>query len=113
MKYEESMIQQMVVAYIKNRYPEIILTCAPAYASNVKQGKRNKSMGLCKGWPDLFIAYPSKGYNGLFIELKTATGKLSKIQKELLEKLNDVGYRAVVAYGYDDAIHLVKKYLTK
>lgn len=89
-----------------------------------ESGKRNfglmmrlKQMGFKRGVPDMMICYPSIDSNsyGLFIELKKSKehggGRVSEPQKEWLDKLNRVGYEAVVAYGCDDAIEKVKEYL--
>ena len=37
--------------------------------------------------------------------------RVSPAQKEWIEKLNSVGYRAVVCYGADEAIREIKNYL--
>ena len=36
---------------------------------------------------------------------------VSLSQKEWLERLNKVGYKAVVCYGFDEAIEAITKYL--
>lgn len=81
-----------------------------------KRSKRNgaelKRMGLSKGVPDLFLAYPNNKYHGLWIELKAdATKRVSKEQKEWINKLNKYGYKATVCFGADAAIQEIKNYL--
>lgn len=69
-------------------------------------------------------------YHGLAIELKApehnviikkgknegkirkAIGKLSPEQKEIIEKLNKVRYKAVCCFGSDEAIKVIKEYLS-
>ena len=70
-----------------------------------------KAMGTLAGFPDLFIFIPKGGFNGLFIELKTKTGKVSENQELMIERLNEQGYRAVVCYGFDESIKTIKDYL--
>jgi len=70
-----------------------------------------KSEGVKKGVPDYFLPVPSQGYHGLFIELKTATGKLSPEQKTWLENLTKLGYSACVARGWEEATEAIKLYL--
>lgn len=112
MFYQEHHIQEAVVNWVKYQYPDIAFTCAPGNAKNALQGVRNKKMGYCKGWPDLFFARPSNGYYGLFIELKTDKGKLDKESQEpLLKKLNDLGYKAVVCRSFEEAEKIIKNYL--
>ena len=78
---------------------------------NVIEACNLKRQGVTMGVPDLFLAYPSSGYYGLFIELKSASGRLSYAQKEWIERLNNKGYLAVVAYSLDEAINIVKNYI--
>ena len=70
--------------------------------------------GLKKGFPDNFIAEPNKKYHGLFIELKRAKKRLSKIsaeQKAWIKDLSEKGYKAVVCYGAEEAKRVVLEYL--
>jgi hypothetical protein len=69
-----------------------------------------KAEGVKKGVPDLFLALPNESHAGLFIELKTETGRASKEQKEWIARLNENGYRAVVCFGYQEAINEIKTY---
>lgn len=111
MRYEENQIQEALVRYVRTRYPTTLFTCAPSYAKDARTGARNKKMGYLKGFPDLFFAYPMGGYYGLFLEIKTATGKESKEQKEIREQLNMHNYKSIVCYGLDAAIKAVDNYL--
>lgn len=71
-----------------------------------------KREGVKAGVPDIIFAYPSQGYNGLFIELKRQKGGVvSEEQKYMLELLNANNYKAVVCNGCDDAVKTLKSYL--
>lgn len=72
---------------------------------------RNRQMGVKSGVPDLFYPVPMKGYHGLFIEMKTKTGRLSAAQKRWLNALNQMGYKAVVAHGWKEAKCQIMDYL--
>lgn len=74
-------------------------------------GQRLNSQGRLPGASDLFIAYPTKTFCGLFIEMKSLKGKPTKIQLEFIERMNHVGYCAQVCYGANDAIELINGYL--
>lgn len=111
MKREESMIQKIVVDFIRRKYPEIIFTSAPAVAKSPRQGHENKLMGYWKGFPDLFIACPVKGYYGLFIELKTAKGKVSPEQETTIIRLTNSGYKAIICRSPEEAIIEINKYM--
>lgn len=77
------------------------------------QGKKLKREGLKKGVPDLCLPVPRREYNGLYIEMKYGNGRISKEQKEWLEKLNKQGYLAVVCYGFEEARETIEAYISK
>ena len=52
--------------------------------AGIKWGIRNRQLGVKSGVPDLMLPIPAKGYHGLFVEMKTAHGKLSENQKRWL-----------------------------
>lgn len=72
---------------------------------------RNRQMGVKSGVPDLMLPIPSKGYHGLFIEMKAKGGRVSITQKKWIDALNTMGYLAVVAHGWEDAKCLILDYL--
>lgn len=80
-------------------------------------GARAKRAGMMAGIPDIFIPYPFNQYAGLWIELKRRIVKgenkptISQLQKEAIEYLNNVGYKAIVCYGAEEAIEAIKTYL--
>ena len=77
---------------------------------NAREGAKFKREGVLSGIPDIVLALPSKAYHGLFLELKSRVGKLSKEQKSFLDRVRDVGYCAEVARSVDEAIGIVTKY---
>lgn len=90
------------------------------HTASANGGKRNlltaiklKRMGLSAGFPDIFIPLPSDKYHGLFLEMKRIEGgKVSDSQQEWLNFLNNNGYYAQVAYGFDEAKEIVIYYLS-
>jgi hypothetical protein len=85
-------------------------------ASSIHTAKRAKDCGMKKGFPDLFLPVASGGRYGLFVELKRVGGtpcEVSPEQSWWLEQLSEQGYRAVVAYGWQDAAEQIEKYLNK
>ncbi len=81
------------------------------------EGKRSvgyaamlKSMGLRKGFPDLFVTRARGGYHGLFIEMKYGKGKTSEDQKKWLKLLTAEGYACAVCYTAAAAIRIIEIY---
>lgn len=77
----------------------------------IKEAVKLKKMGVCPGVPDICIPMPNKKYHSLYIELKrTKKTAVTKFQKEWIKKLNELGNKAVVCYGADEAIKEIDLY---
>jgi hypothetical protein len=75
------------------------------------QGKKMKAEGLTKGVSDLLIAFPCRGFHGLWYEVK-APGKIpSDEQLEFLAGMQKVGYAADWGDSVDKGIQDFKDYL--
>lgn len=61
--------------------------------------------------PDLFYPVPLNGYHGLFIEMKADNGRLSKEQKRWFDVLTTLGYKCVVARGWEQARDALLEYI--
>jgi len=70
-----------------------------------------KKQGVRSGVPDLCLPVPSRGYHGLYIEMKTKDGVTSKEQKDWIMALREQGYAAKVCRGFDDAKEFICRYL--
>lgn len=77
----------------------------PAEAAHLKR------MGVRAGVPDLFLPYPVGDWHGLWIEMKSQTGRPTALQTEWLEWLRSQGYAAYVCKGAEAAINCLKMYL--
>ena len=75
-------------------------------------GRGPAGFEYCAGVPDMFLAAPVGGYHGLYIELKTQTGKVSKAQREYHKRLRQEGYAVAVCYGAENAIKMLDYYLS-
>lgn len=70
--------------------------------------------GMRKGFPDNFIPIRSRGWGGLFIELKRRKKSLSRKseeQKTWIERLRALGYWAEFCYGAEEAVQVIRSYL--
>lgn len=77
----------------------------PAEAANLKR------QGVRPGVSDVFLPTARGGYHGLYIEMKSKTGKPSDNQREFVEAMIGEGYKAIFCYGADEAICAIEKYL--
>lgn len=126
-KHEES-IQRRVSTYIKSTYPgvEFHSDYAAGLHLTENQAKIRKSLNSGRGWSDMFIAKPSRGYHGLFLELKKdgvaiyvtkgprkgelVASEQIEIEAAFLKKMNDEGYLARFAVGFESAKKIIDWY---
>jgi hypothetical protein len=84
---------------------------------NPREAARLKRMGVRAGIPDYFLHVPVKGWAGLWIELKrpkagaVKAGATTERQDEQLRLMASLGYRAEVAYGWEQAADIIADYL--
>ena len=117
MALTEDQIQKQIISWAKlyrhNGQPlsELIHHSPNGGQRHIVTATRFKAMGTLAGFPDLFVFIARGGFNGLFIELKKPKGRVSAIQQQRIDALNEQGYRAVVCYGFDESIKTITDYL--
>jgi hypothetical protein len=92
-----------------NKGHEIILN-----NGNVKHVNFDKKSGVKRTISNLFLAYPSGGYHGMWIELKRSrllSGALTKEQREWQSAMRELGYKAIVCHREQDAYDELIAYL--
>lgn len=118
---KEHMEQTALVAWLR---------CHPTlkkyFLKNDNEGKRTpaqgfqaKRMGLRPGASDLFIAWPTKTYAGLWLEMKrnkkyTPSERARPTwvaQEEFLNDMRSVGYAGYFCYGWEDGKRIIEGYL--
>jgi len=67
--------------------------------------------GLRRGIPDVNVPYPRGGYGSLYLELKTAIGRVRKEQAAWHKALQEAGNCVYVVRSLDAAIMAVEHYL--
>jgi hypothetical protein len=107
----ELAIQVDLVKWLELRFPGVLF-CASAggMRTSMRQAVKMKRSGYRKGFPDLFIYEPRRGFNGLAIELKSEEGSPSKEQIAWITRLNARGYYATICKGLDEAMATVEAY---
>lgn len=118
MRHEESKAQRSLITWWKLAHRGLGVPWEELLFSIPNEGKRGqieggrmKAMGLRPGAPDLMLAVPRGGYGGLFIELKTPSGRVSEEQKRFHSWLIGAGYWVKVARGWDQARAEIEAYL--
>ena len=113
----ESQEQQLLfewAALSAGRWPELAMMYhIPNGGSRSKaEAGRFRAEGVKAGVPDICLPAARGGYHGLYIELKRVKGgRVSPAQQGWIAALRDQGYYACVCKGWDDAAHVIKKYL--
>jgi hypothetical protein len=79
--------------------------CSPQHGAILKR------MGVKAGVSDVAIMRPSRGFHGMFLELKSSKGKISPLQSKFMADMHREGYATKVAYGSEEAIFIIKHYL--
>lgn len=110
--------QEITVQWFKLKYRDILIVASANGGSrDVREARNLKKSGVLAGIPDLQVFKACRGYHGLLIEMKapatntTKRGSLTKLQEACLEKLNDEGYYAVPAWGFEEARVIINWYL--
>lgn len=80
---------------------------------SIYHGRILKRMGRRSGVCDVFIAYPSKTFPGMFLELKAKGKKPTANQFQFMDDMRQVGYFVEWADNFDDAQRLIKWYLNQ
>lgn len=99
---------------IRDRWPELALLhhIKNETTGGAAEVAADKAMGVKKGVPDLCLPVTRGGFHGLYIEMKTPSGRASEAQRWWMMELTKQGYRAVVCHGYDAAVAELCWYLS-
>lgn len=103
--------QSALIKWARSKGINLLFSIPNGEYRSMSVAKRLKKEGLQPGVPDLFLAIPRGPYHGLFIEMKSLTGKPSKLQSAWLAALSSMGYRAVICRGFEVAKKEIEEYL--
>lgn len=79
---------------------------------NKGEARKLKATGTKSGVPDLFLPVPRSQKYGLFIEMKVGRNKCTENQKKWIRALMEQGYEVKVCYSAEEAIQIIKRYLS-
>ena len=113
-QHQVTLIRWTQQSEIRQRFPELALLyhIPNGGKRDVIEAKHLKAQGVKSGVPDLHLPVSRKGYNGLYIEMKTDIGRPTENQKWWIEKLNIQGNYAVVCHSWEEARKCLIWYLT-
>lgn len=115
----EEQIQIQLLSWVNQEaiqfFPELqyLFHVPNGHLRDERIGARLKRAGVKKGVPDLWLPVPKGPYHGLIIELKRdEKSATSPEQRKWIAALNDMGYRAEICIGLENARMTILNYLT-
>lgn len=127
MKHEESNMQRACIRWFDAQYGHLYnrtvtkggktqrLSLLFAVPNGGRRGKVEAAIlsgeGVRPGVSDLVLAVPSHPHSGLFMELKTDTGRPTESQKAFAEMVRAQGYRHEFVRSVEQFIDTVNGYL--
>ena len=116
MKHEEHILQSECVSIFRLFYPHLknLLFAIPnGGARTAATGAMLKKEGVMPGVADLIFVFPNADFHGLFIEMKTATGKQTPSQKEFEKAVTEQQYKYIVCRSVQEFMTEIKKYIRR
>lgn len=110
----EELVQQAIVDFVAKCCPKVLLSASQngMYAGKGKFAglyvDKQKRLGMLPGEPDLMLTWSLK--NILFVEVKSADGKISDNQEKVISKRRGQGFDCEIVYSLDDFMEVVCKY---
>ena len=113
-QHQSALIKWSQLPQIRERYPELkLLHHIPNGGKRDPiEAKHLKAQGVKPGVPDLCLPVARGNFHGLYIEMKTETGRPSDNQKWWIKELNDQKYKAVICHGWEEAKKCLTDYLS-
>lgn len=77
-----------------------------------REGVLFRKLGVRAGVSDYCLIKPIGDYHGMYLEVKSLKGRLSDVQSSFLSDASEQEYHTAVAYGFDECIAAIDKYLS-
>lgn len=114
MRNDEHKLQKACVEWFRLQYPRHLIFAIPnGGRRNAVTGAMLKEEGVVAGVADLFIMASNSNYYGLFIEMKTPTGRQNSKQKDFQQIAIKAGYQYIVCHSLMEFINEVNYYFAK
>ena len=116
---EHSRIQKACVKWYRYQYSDkknllfSITNGIPVADKNTRIKIYNRLIdeGLQPGVPDLFLSIGNSIYNGLYIEIKSKTDRLRKVQADMIRELESENYKCIIVRSLDEFIEQINEYM--
>ena len=106
----EAIEQIKVIEWIKQCTDIPVIHIANERQSSVQYGSILKRMGVMPGVADLFFPRGTGNIPGMWIEMKSAKGKVSPLQAKFLCQMVNEGYVCYICYSAEEAIMRIKAF---
>ena len=94
--------------WLRKTYPSLLFHHSANERQGAKTGLSCKLMGQCKGWPDLMIVVQARC---LGIEFKIRGNGLRQEQREVLSRLEKLGWKIAVCYTFEEFKTVVEEWI--
>ncbi len=113
-EHAEAVTLMKVIKYHEGKYPALKMFFAVPNGGDRNKivAAKMKAEGIKAGVPDYLFPVPCGSHIGLAIELKSMTGYASREQKDWIQNLRNVGWRAEVCRGWEAAWKVILDYIT-
>ena len=111
----EAIEQAKVIAWARaneNNYPYLWMLHSSLNGVKMTKAQAGRAIaqGMLSGVPDLFMPVAIGNSKGLYIEMKSAKGRISPEQSMFLKAASDFGYACFICYSAVEAIDKIKGY---
>ncbi|WP_432046532.1 VRR-NUC domain-containing protein [Weeksella virosa] len=108
----ESKLQQQCVKWFRLQFRDVMIFSIPNGGSrHQKEVAKIKAEGVVAGVSDLFIMKASRGFHGLFIEMKYGKNTTTEKQDVFLAKARSERYATAVCYSFEEFVKVTTQYL--
>lgn len=100
--------QAGLVEWFRGRFPGVVIFAIPNGGKrSIATARKLKQEGVVAGVPDLFVP----AWN-LWIEMKRVKGgRVSDVQRDMIEYLSSVGHTCIIGYGAEDASRKILNFI--
>lgn len=104
-------IQRQFIDYMDYKYPFFSKCLIFTHNESIYNRKDLRQLGVRPGTPDIFFMASNGDLNGLWIEFKAGSNKLTPEQEDFEGIAAVMGYGFIVCRSCDEAVAAIKNYL--